>query len=126
MGADKNIAQAKVLTDINMATAGAQASRAMRAALLDNMSFQATWSGSSPVGKLDVQVSNDHQENGGVVMNAGTWVSIYAGGTVPDVTGNTGTLFLNLTGLSAAFVRVVYTKTSGTGTLQCYFNARSI
>ena len=124
MGADKNIAQAKVLDAINMATAGAQASRAMRCALLDNMSFQATWSGATPVGTLDVQVSNDHQENGGVVVNAGTWTSIYD--SVPAVSGNTGSLFLNIAAIAAAFIRVVYTKTSGTGTLSCYFNGRSI
>jgi hypothetical protein len=99
-------------------------SRAMRSAILDDMSFQATWSGTSPVGTLDVQVSNDHQENGGVVTNAGNWTSIY---TAPQaVTGNTGTLFLNIAAISAAWIRCVYAPTSGTGTLDVYFNGRSI
>ncbi len=99
-------------------------SRAMRSAILDDMSFQATWSGTSPVGTLDVQVSNDHQENGGVVVNAGNWTSIY---TAPQaVTGNTGTLFLNIAAISAAFIRCVYAPTSGVGTLDVYFNGRSI
>lgn len=123
MGADKNIAQAS-LTAINMATAGAQPTRAMRTAVLDSFSFQAVWTGTSPVGTLDIQVSNDHQENGGVVVNAGTWTSIYD--APQDITGNTGNMFLNVAAISAAFVRAVYTKTSGTGTLNLYFNGRSI
>jgi len=123
MGADKNIAQAHIIVAGDM-SAASLTSRAMRSALLDDYSFQAVWTGSSPVGTLDVQVSNDHQENGGVVVNAGTWTSIY--NSVPAVSGNSGSLFLNISAISAAFVRAVYTKGSGTGTLDVYFNGRSI
>ena len=123
MGADKNIAQYS-FPAIDMSVAGAQSTRAMRAALLDNFSVQAVWSGSSPVGTLDIQVSNDHQENGGVVVNEGTWTSIYA--SPQAVSGSPGNLFLNVAAISAAFVKFVYTKTSGTGTLRLYFNGRSI
>ena len=125
MGADKNIAQAHVIVAGDMSQASLT-SRAMRTAVLDNYSFQGVWSGSSPIGTLDIQVSNDHQENGGVVVNTGTWTSIYAGATVPAVSGSPGNLFLNVAAISAAWVRVVYTKTSGTGTLDVYFNGRSI
>lgn len=123
MGADKNISQAHVV----VAATGTTTSRAMRSALLDNYSFQGVWTGSTPVGTLDVQVSNDHQETGGVVTNAGTWTSIYAGGTVPAISGNSGNLFINVAAISAAFVRCVFTKTSGTFTaMDVYFNGRSI
>lgn len=123
MGADKNIAQ-YTFPSIDMSVVGAQSTRAMRTAILDNFSVQGVWTGSSPVGTLDVQVSNDHQENGGVVTNAGTWTSIYA--SPQAISGNSGNIFLNVAAISAAFVRFVYTKTSGTGTLKLYFNGRSI
>lgn len=123
MGADKNIAQAHVIVAGDM-SAASLTSRAMRCAVLDNFSFQGVWTGTSPVGTLDIQVSNDHQENGGVVVNVGTWTSIYT--SVPAVSGNSGNLFLNVAAISPAWVRCVYTKTSGVGAIDVYFNGRSI
>jgi len=122
MGADKNIQQAHIIS----AATASQISRAMRAALLDNMSFQVIWSGTTPVGTATVEVSNDHQENGGVVTNAGTWTAL----TTPAqlaISGNAGNALMQVTNLSAAWVRLNFAKTSGTfAALDVYFNGRSI
>jgi hypothetical protein len=122
MGADKNLAQAHII----VGATGSTISRAMRAAVLDNMSFQVQWSGATPVGTATVEVSNDHQENGGVVTNAGTWIALTSPAQVA-ISGNTGNAFMQVTGLSAAWVRLNFAKTSGTFTaLDVYFNGRSV
>lgn len=88
------------------------------------VSYAYSWSGTSPVGTITVQVSNDYSlEPNGKVNNTGTWTGVYfyvAGSLAASisVSGNTGTAFLSIEGLGAYAIRTVYTKVSGTGTLQ--------
>ena len=102
-------------------------SNAVDVRTLDDMSFQWVWSGGgSPVGTLDVQVSNDHQQIGAAnVTNAGHWTSVTLA-PAPAVSGNSGTAWVNLGALSAQYVRFVFTWGSGYGLLDCWFNGRSI
>ena len=84
---------------------------------LSLISFQTVWSGSSPVGALQVQTSNDFALNGdGSVRTAGTWTNV---GSSVAVSGNSGSLEIALSDVPSYAIRIVYTKTSGTGTLQC-------
>ena len=91
---------------------------------LSQISYGVSWSGSSPVGTIQVLVSNDYATNGqGTVSNAGTWIPLYynQGTGTPVVssaiTGNTGTLWIDIPQTGAFAIKLVYTKTSGTGTL---------
>jgi hypothetical protein len=122
MGADKNIAQAHIIS----AATASSISRAMRCAVLDNMSFQTVWSGTTPVGTVTIEVSNDHQETGGIVTNAGTWTAL----TTPAqlaVSGNAGNAVQQVVAGSFAFIRANFAKTSGTfAALDVYFNGRSV
>lgn len=94
------------------------------------MSYGYSWAGTSPVGTMSVQVSNDYSiDPGGAVLNAGTWTTmdlIYGGATVTSVpvTGNTGNGMIDLGLIGTYAIRTVYTRTSGTGTLQCKINAK--
>lgn len=94
-------------------------------------SYSVSWAGSTPIGTLSVQVSNDYTQNGaGVVQNAGTWTTIafsYNGTVVSSipVSGNTGNGFIDIQSLSCYAMRLVYTKVSGTGTIQAYINGKS-
>lgn len=88
------------------------------------VSYGYSWAGSSPVGALSVQVSNDYSLDAtGTVLNAGTWNTIYfyAGGSLVNtlaVSGNTGNAYIDIPQISSYAIRTVYTYTSGTGTLQ--------
>ena len=93
---------------------------------LTKASYSYSWAGSSPVGTVAIQLSNDYSLNpNGTVNNAGTWTTAYVnynGTSVASVplSGNTGTGFIDLeTGAYAC--RTVYTASSGTGTLQVLF-----
>ena len=96
---------------------------------LSAMSYGFSWSGTSPVGVIAIQVSNDYSvDASGAVSNAGTWspLDLSSNGVTSQsvaVTGNTGNGLVDVeTGAYA--IRAVYTKTSGTGTLQAKINAK--
>ena len=88
------------------------------------LSYAYSWTGSAPIGTVSVQLSNDFSLNSvGAVSNTGTWNTIsfsLAGTTVSSapVSGNTGNGMIDIALTGAYAVRTVYTKTSGTGTLQ--------
>lgn len=97
---------------------------------LSRVSYAVSWSGTTPVGTLAVQVSNDYALNStGGVANSGTWTSVeltLAGVPVSSipVTGNTGTGFINVDGIAAYAVRLFYDAASGTGTLNATINGK--
>lgn len=101
---------------------------------LDDIGIQFTWSG-SPVGDFSIEISaNYNQDYLGNVETVGNWVPLtltYWNGlsfvtdtTVPTSVGSP--IYIDLALLSAPFIRVIYTKTSGTGTLQATITAKMV
>ncbi len=93
-------------------------------------SYSYSWTGTVPVGAISVQVSNDYALNpDGTVKNDGTWVTVFV-----VLNGTTTTDTIPLSGASgeglvewstgAYAIRTVYTRTSGTGTLQVIVNGK--
>lgn len=111
-----------------------QASLTSSPTIIDNismLSYALSWSGTSPVGTVSVQGSNDYTTNSaGGSGNAGTWTTLILNSsgtpspTVP-VTGNTGTGAVDITATAFYALRLVYTKTSGSGTLQVVVKAKA-
>lgn len=89
--------------------------------ILQNMSmisYAVSWTGTAPIGVMGVQVSNDYSQNGdGTVRNPGTWTFITLS-PAPAVSGDTGTGFIDIVQTAAFAMRLVYTRTSGTGVMQ--------
>lgn len=89
------------------------------------ISYQFIWSaGSSPVGTIGVQVSNDYTlDDKGNAANTGTWSTYYflkSDGTIATskaVSGTTGNEIIELPNISFYAVRPIYTRTSGSGTM---------
>lgn len=78
-----------------------------------NYSFD--WTG-SPVGVFSVQISNDYSENpDGTVKNAGHWTTLPLTSTI-TATGTPDNASVDIV-TEGNSVRLVYTFTSGTGTL---------
>ncbi len=94
------------------------------------LSYSYSWTGSSPMGDISVQVSNDYALNpDGTEQNAGTWTTITfnSGGsavTFVTISGNSGTGFIDIDQIGAYAIRTIYTSTSGTGVLQCLINGK--
>ncbi len=87
-------------------------------------SFGFSWSGSSPVGTISIQGSNDYAVPAvnGKIANPGTWNTLtlnYGGSAVTSVpvSGNTGNGIIDVTITAIYAVRAVYTSVSGTGKL---------
>jgi len=91
---------------------------------LSSIAYSYSWSGTSPVGTVSVQVSNDYSQNAdGSVRNAGTWDTVPLSAAT-NVSGNTGVGFIDMNGVGAYAIRTLYTPISGTGTLQAVINAK--
>lgn len=96
---------------------------------LTKVTYAVSWSGTTPVGTMSVQGSNDYALNpDGTVANAGTWTTFVldVSGTPSStvaVSGNTGNGVIDLeTGIYA--IRLIYTAGSGIGSLTAYFNGK--
>lgn len=98
---------------------------------ISGVSYTLSWSGSTPVGTVSVQGSNDYSLNAdGTVDNSGTWNTIYisvnggaASATAP-ITGNTGVGLIEILKTTVYAIRLIYTAGSGTGTINVVINGR--
>ncbi len=102
--------------------------------MLDNVGLQLSWTG-SPVGTFAVQVSADHaQDEFGNVTTAGQWAALtltyFTSGsfvTATSIPTSVGSpIYLDLQQLSAPWIRIVYTRGSGSGTLSGYITAKMV
>jgi hypothetical protein len=97
---------------------------------LSMCSYSLSWAGSSPVGTVSVEASNDYSLlPNGLVNNAGTWnvMTLNYGGsavtTIP-ISGNTGSGLIDITDTACYAIRLIYTATSGTGALTVLINCK--
>lgn len=113
----------QTITNGDMSTA-AITSSVTSIQFLDNIGVQVNWTGTAPVGTIAVQVSADYAaDEFGNVTNAGNWFTLPVS---PAVSGGTGSVYVDLNQMSAPWLRVVYTKTSGTGTLNAFITAKCL
>ena len=92
---------------------------------LDNISIQLNFSG-SPTGTFAIQVSVDYvQDDNGNVVTPGNWVAISLPST-PVASGSPGSIVIDLNQLATPWIRVVYTKSSGTGTLNSFISGKML
>lgn len=95
---------------------------------LDNVTFQANFTG-SPVGVLTVEVSLDYNQDAeGNVTNAGHWVTVQStpGTDASLAVSGANSYVFNCTQLGAPWARLKYTRTSGTGTMTSYISAKAV
>ena|SRR5271165_5817897 len=91
----------------------------------DNAYFSLIWTG-TPTGTFNVQISNDHQQDGnGNVQVAGTWATVTLN-TPITATGSANNAGIIVNGIAAPWIRINYTASSGSGTLDAYFSAKGI
>ncbi len=88
------------------------------------ISYACSWVGTTPVGTVTVEVSDDYSQNaGGLVSVAGTWNTLPLS-AVCSVSGNTGNGGIDITSISFYAVRLVYTRASGTGIFNCTISGK--
>jgi hypothetical protein len=101
---------------------------------LSMISYSCVWTGSSLVGTISVQASDDYSFNAeGQVNNPGTWntipVSYWNGSATATVTtipvsGNSGNGLIDIAPTGIYAIRLIYTSGSGTGNLTVTVTAK--
>lgn len=81
----------------------------------DNIGYLVSWTGTSPVGEIFVDVSNDE------ASTPTTWKSLDFGSQI-TVSGNSGSHDININQLPFVQIRVRYVRSSGVGTLTVKMN----
>jgi len=91
---------------------------------LDNVAMQLNFTG-TPTGTFSVEGSLDHKEYNGQIVNAGNFIPLSLA-TTPVASGAAGQILLDLNQLSFPYIRIVYTRTSGTGSLDAFISAKAV
>lgn len=97
---------------------------------LSEGSYFFKWTGTSPVGNVNFEISSDYALNsGGGVLTAGTWNAVlvdYLGDQVTNVpvSGNTGNGIIDVIQSGGFAFRATYVPTSGTGSLTITYNGK--
>ena len=93
---------------------------------LDNVYLQLESSGTMS-GTYTVQVSNDYNQDAeGNVLNTGQWVTLTLSPVPTVVSGSPSPIGIDMNQLGAPFLRVQYTNTSGTGTINGYVSGKAL
>ncbi len=83
----------------------------------DNVGIQATWTG-TPTGTFDVQISLDPANLG--------WTSVTFSPSPTAPAGAAGSDYFEINQSAAGFVRLVYTRVSGTGALKAKIAIKAV
>ncbi len=131
-GRKNNLKSFQTITAGNMS--GSLTSAVTDIQFLDDIGYQFDFTG-SPTGTFSVEVSaNYSQDYNGNVQNAGTWIPLtltywngsafVTGTTIPTSVGTP--IYLDLSLLSAPYIKAIYTSGSGSGTLTATITAKMI
>jgi len=108
----KNVSSLLLNGDMSQATLE---SKHVDISCMDNIGLQIVWTG-TPTGTLECDVSLDQV----------SWIPLTFNPAINQPAGASGTLYLDLNQLSAMWLRVVYTRVSGSGTLNVQEASKSV
>lgn len=94
---------------------------------LDDVGYSLAWTG-TPVGTFTFQCSADYSPGtfpSDYPQNAGTWTTFTTSSSI-TASGTPDNAYVDLTLISAPWVRVVYTPSSSTGTLSAWVTGKSV
>lgn len=119
--------QSSVPLIINGSMAGAITSTGINLISIYAYSIQAIWSGgSAPVGSFSLQGSNDAGDigSGQGVSQPINWTTIV--GSSQSISGSPGGVLFDVVQCSYRWVRLIYTPTSGSATVNATINTKGI
>jgi hypothetical protein len=91
---------------------------------MDSVGIQVDIASADAVGTLSVQVSADYDQDAqGNVLAAGSWIELTSQAIAA---GQPSATYFNLPNLSAPWIRLVWTYTSGTGTITAAVTAKAL
>ncbi len=92
----------------------------------DNIGVQLNWTTADAIGAFSIQISSDHvQDLEGNIQTPGNWISLPLSPGISSA-GNSDTAYVDLNQMSAQYMRVLYTRTSGSGTVTAIVVAKGV
>lgn len=92
---------------------------------LDNIGYQINMTGSNMTGTFNVEVSADYeQDQNGNVINAGNWIPLPLLPSASVITGAPTNIYIDITQISAPYIRLTYIHVSGSGTVSAFITAK--
>jgi hypothetical protein len=124
MSGRKNRLKYQNFTSASMATS--LTSPVTSVEFLDNIGIQLNFTTADAVGAFAVEISADYQQDTeGNVTNAGNWIPLTLSPS-PAAAGASSQIYIDITQTSSPWMRVTYTRTSGTGTLNGWIVGKQI
>lgn len=115
----------QIMTSVAVSSTNVYTSTPVNILNLDNIGLQVNIA-STPSGSLQVQVSIDYQQTAeGAVINAGNWINVVGASTV-ITSGSPNEVYFDMNQLSAPWVRLQYTNSSGSGTLNAFASGKGL
>jgi hypothetical protein len=125
MASSNRLKSTQIITNQSMTGTSTITSPAIAIQYLDNVYLQLEFTG-TPNGTFSVQVSNDYnQDSLGNVTNVGNWVALTLS-PAPVASGSANVIGIDMNQLGAPFIRVQYTNTSSTGTLNAFISGKEL
>jgi hypothetical protein len=95
---------------------------------MDNCAYQINATTSDAIGTFAVEASLDYATNEvtNLVTNAGNWIALTLAGGTPSLASANDNIMINLNELPFNAIRLVYTRTSGTGTMSVYIMTKQM
>lgn len=91
--------------------------------MIDNVAFDVKWTSSNAVGVISVQATNDPLAVSSTPDSA-NWNDLTFDPILTQPNSNNGAYMINLALVPFTYIRLKYTRTSGTGNLTVYASAK--
>lgn len=108
------------LTNASMATSLTSALTKIQN--LDDIGIQVKWTSSNAVGTIAVECSINYNAN----LATGDWVALTFDPALAQPASNNGSYLIDLQQVPFTWLRVTYTRVSGSGTLNVWLSAKEI
>lgn len=92
----------------------------------DNVGIQVKWVSSDGVGVISIQGSINAVVNQAGTLVSGDWYDLTFNPVLTQPNSNSGGYLINLNQVPYNFIRVKYTRTSGTGTFDAWITEKEI
>jgi hypothetical protein len=92
---------------------------------LDNVGLQVVYTG-TPTGSWSFEVSNDAAQLPDGTVSGGTWIALTLASAPPNPSGSGSSFVVDFNQLPYRFLRVKYTRSSGTGSLTIHAHGKAL
>lgn len=123
-GRKNNLYQYKILNGVSLGASFSSVPTNIE--IMDNISYQMNITTADAIGSFTIEVSDDYnQDSQGNVITAGNWITLPISDAM-DVAGASDLIMFDGNQISQPWIRLKYTRTSGTGSVTAYVTGKML